>query len=74
MRQHHCHSVHEGSEVHKKTKHIDRCYHFMRNAIKTEEVFIKSTSTNKMIVDLLTKLIPTDVFKAHALNLGLRRV
>ena len=59
-------------KFHRKTKHIKRCYHFVRNAIKDKEVVIKSISTSKMITDPLTKLIRRDVFKAHATSLGLR--
>ena len=57
-----------------KTKHIKRRYHFVRNAIKTKEVAIKYISTIKMIVDPITKSIPRNAFKAHALSLELHRV
>ena len=56
-----------------KTKHINRRYHFLRNAIKEEEIAIKYVSTSRMIVDLLTKPIPRDAFKAHVMSLGLHR-
>ena len=61
-------------KFHWKTKHIKRCYHFVRDAIKTKDIAIKYISTNKMIVDPLTKPISRDVFKSHMLSLGLRRV
>jgi len=62
------------SKFYQKTKHINKRYHFMRDAIKLKEVAIKYIATNKMIVDLLTKPIPRDAFKAHSLSLELRRV
>lgn len=61
-------------KFHRKTKHIKRRYHFVRDAVKMKEVAIKYIPTNKMIADLLTKPIPRDAFKAHSLSLGLRRV
>ena len=61
-------------KFHRKTKHIKRRYHFVRDAIKTKEIAIKYIPTNKMIADPLTKPIPRDAFKAHVLNLGVRRV
>jgi len=64
----------EDPKFHRKTKHIKRHYHFVRNSIKTKKVVIKYVSTNKMIVNLLTKSIPRDAFKAHSLSLGLHRV
>jgi len=61
-------------KFYRKTKHIKGCYHFVRNAIMTKEVAIKYIPTNKMIDDLLIKLILRDAFKAYALSLRLRRV
>lgn len=61
-------------KFHRKTKHIKRRYHFVRDAIKNKEIAIKYISTHKMIADPLTKPIPRDVFKAHAMSLGLQRV
>jgi len=61
-------------KFHRKTKHIKSRYHFVRDAIKRKEVAIKYISTSKMIVDPLTQAIPTYVFKAHVMRLGLRRL
>jgi len=61
------------SKFHRKTKHIKRRYHFVRDAIKTKEITIKYIPTNKIIVDPLTKPIPRDAFKSHMLSLGLRQ-
>ncbi|XP_074271684.1 secreted RxLR effector protein 161-like [Silene latifolia] len=60
-------------KFHKKTKHIKRRYHFVRDAIKNKEIAIKYISTNKMIADPLTKPIARDVFRAHVRSLGLER-
>ena len=61
-------------KFHRKTKHIKRRYHFVRDAIKSKEIVIKYISTNKMITNPLTKPIPRDAFKSHMLSLGLHRV
>ena len=61
-------------KFHRKTKHIKRRYHFVRNAIKEKEVVIKYISTSKILADPFTKLIPKDAFKAHVKSLGLRRL
>jgi len=69
-------SVHftKDSKFHKKTKHIKRHYHFIRDSIKGKGVAIRHISTSKMIADLLTEPIVRDAFKAHAMSLGLRRL
>jgi len=61
-------------KFHRKTKHIKRRYHFVRDAIKEKEVALKYISTSKMLADPLTKPIPRDAFKAHVKSLGLRRL
>ena len=58
-------------KFYRKTKHIKRHYHFVRDAIKEKEVAIKCIL---MPADPLAKPIPTDAFKAHAMSLGLRRL
>ena len=61
-------------KFYRKSKHIKRRYHFVRNAIKLKEVVVKFLSTNKMIADPVTKSTPKYVFKAHMMSLGLCRV
>jgi len=38
-------------KFHRKTTHIKRIYHFVRDLIKKNEIVIKYISTNNMIVD-----------------------
>jgi len=61
-------------KFHRKAKHIKRHYNFVRDAAKWKEVVLKYLSTNKMIVDPLTKPTTRDVFKTHMMSLGLRIV
>jgi len=58
----------------RKSKHVKRQYHFVRDSIETKEVAIKYIPTNKKIADPLIKLIPRYSFKAHMLSLELCRV
>jgi len=60
-------------KLYRKTKHIMRRYHCVRNAIKVKEVVIKYVSVSRMIADPLTKPIPRDAFKAHVMSLSLHR-
>ena len=40
---------------HNRTKHIDIRHHFIRQAVKSNEIELKWISTEKQIADLLTK-------------------
>ena len=51
-------------KFHQKTNQMKRCYHFVRQAIKTKEIAIKYIPTKKMIGDPSTKLIPRDVISS----------
>jgi len=62
------------SKFHQNTKYIKRVYHFVWDVIKTKEIVIKYISTNKMMVDTLTKSILRDAFRSHMLSLELRKV
>jgi len=59
---------------HRKTKHIKRHCHFVRDATKGKEIAIKYISTSKMIVDPLLKAILRYAFKAYIMNLGLHKL
>ena len=59
------------SKYHGRTKHIDICYHYIRNMVR--QVTLKHISTNEMVADLLTKAIARDLFLLHVKSLGLRR-
>ena len=61
-------------KFHRRTEHIKRRSHFIRNSIKEKEVAIKYISTSRMIADPLTKPIPRDTFQAHVMSLGLHRI
>ncbi|KAJ0388685.1 hypothetical protein P43SY_010840 [Pythium insidiosum] len=53
-------------EFHKRTKHIDIRYHFVRESVETGNIELQYCSTQDMLADLLTKPI--------AATRGLRRI
>lgn len=52
-------------------KHVDICYHFIREFVEEEHVDIVYVTTDKMIVDTLTKPLGTTKFKEFKLQLGI---
>ena len=61
-------------EYHKKTKHIKKRYHYIRDTIIKKDVVLKNISTSNMVVDPLTKSIARDIFVKHVRSLGLCRM
>jgi len=49
-------------EFHKRTKHIDIKYHFIREKVVNQEIDVKHISSEKQMADLLTKALPRDRF------------
>ena len=41
--------------AHARTKHIDICYHFIRETIQDKTIELRYCPTDKMLADLLTK-------------------
>ena len=56
-----------------QSKNIDIKYLMVRDHIKRQEVIIEHISTKVMIVDSMTKGLPTKLFQDHATHLQLRR-
>ena len=59
---------------HKRTKHIDIKYHFIRDMISKKQVTVRYLSTHKMLADPLTKPIARDVFVKHVKALGMSNI
>ena len=53
---------------HKRTKHIDVRYHFVRDVIARGDVVVEKVSTHDNPADMLTKLLPLSKF-VHCLDL-----
>jgi hypothetical protein len=60
-------------EYHKRSKHIDIRYHWIRELIATKQIDIHYRPTAEMIADGLTKPLPKDSFVSfkHMLGVGM---
>lgn len=56
---------------HARTKHIDICYHFIREAVDSEVFKLIYCPTDDMVADILTKALPGWKVKGHSAALGL---
>ncbi|KAF1332324.1 Integrase catalytic core protein, partial [Globisporangium splendens] len=59
-------------EFHKRTKHIDIRYHFVREKVEDGQVVLEYCSTQEMLADLMTKPIPAAQFDALRTKLGIQ--
>lgn len=50
-------------EYHKRTKHIDIQYHFMREKYEHREIDISYVSTDQQLADIMTKALSRDIFE-----------
>jgi hypothetical protein len=58
-------------EYHKRTKHIDTQYHFIREKVERGEVAVHHISSEKQRADIFTKPIPRYNFERLRESLGL---
>lgn len=56
---------------HKRTKHIDIKYHFIREKVETNEIELKYISTDKNVADVLTKSLCKQKHNGFVKDLGL---
>ena len=56
---------------HKRTKHIDVRYHFLRDNVEKGLISMNFCATNKQIADIFTKAPSRDQFERSRLELGL---
>ncbi|KAF1328946.1 Gag-pol polyprotein, partial [Globisporangium splendens] len=59
-------------EFHKRTKHIDIRYHFVREKVEDGQVVLEYCPTQEMLADLMTKPIATAQFDALRTKLGIQ--
>ncbi|CAI5714757.1 unnamed protein product [Peronospora destructor] len=59
-------------EFHKRIKHIDIRYHFVREKVKDGQVVLDYCPTQEMLADLMTKPIPAAQFDALRTKLGIQ--
>lgn len=58
-------------EYHRRTKHIDVRYHWIRDQVDRKVIHIEYIPTKEMVADGLTKPLPVHTFKAFVNMLGL---
>lgn len=67
-----CIKVAQDSCEHKRMKHIDIKYNFIRESIGNEEVTLRYKSTTDQLADIMTKAIGRILFEKHRANLNLK--
>ena len=58
-------------EYHARTKHIDIQYHFIRELVKAEKVFLEYCPSSEMIADIMTKSLPRTTYDKHMTAMGM---
>lgn len=61
-------------EYHKRTKHIDIQYHFIREKYVSGEIDVRQVSSETQLADLFTKPLPRDTFQRLSRQIGLEAV
>jgi hypothetical protein len=59
---------------HQRTRHINRKYHFIREALQKGVIDVKFCRSEEQLADIFTKALPKDRFKQLRLNLGVKAV
>ena len=61
-------------KFHNRTKHIDVCYHFVRERVASNEIVVDYCPTQDMMADIMTKGLPKVTFEKFRNSLGIYRV
>lgn len=61
----------KNSEFHKRTKHIDIRFHFVREKVESSQVVLQYCPTQDMLADIMTKPITAPQFVALRTKLGI---
>ena len=59
---------------HARTRHIDMCYHFVREGVQNGAIILKYVASGDMIADILTKPLPKHPFEKFVIELGMKTV
>ena len=58
-------------EYHARTKHIDIQYHFIRELVSTDTIYLRFCSSTDMIADIMSKALPQPTHDKHTHCMGL---
>ena len=61
------------NKFHARTKHIDICYHFIREAVEDGKIQVEYIPTDDNVADIFTKPLAKTKFRHFVELLGLRR-
>ena len=61
-------------KYHRKTKHIDTRFNYVKDLTTQNELNIVYISTHEMLANPFTKSIPKDVFKKYMESIRLRKI
>jgi histone deacetylase 1/2 len=56
---------------HSKIKHLDNDFHFVRERVQRSDLCLEYVSTKEQTADILTKGLPSPIFRSHCINLRL---
>ena len=56
---------------HSKIKHLDNDFHFVRERVQHNDLALQYVSTTEQTADILTKGLPSPLFRTHSTNLRL---
>ena len=59
---------------HQRTRHINKKYHFIREALQEGVIDVKFCRSEEQLTDIFTKALPKDRFKKLRLDLGVKSV
>jgi len=58
-------------EYHARTKHIDIQYHYVRDLVMSEKVYLEYCPSSEMIADIMTKSLPQVTHEKHTKAMGM---
>ncbi|KAJ0589103.1 putative RNA-directed DNA polymerase [Helianthus annuus] len=63
-------SLSKNPVLHKRSKHIELRYHFMREMVEQDQIKLEHCSTHEQLADVLTKSLAREKFVFYRLQLG----
>ena len=61
----------DNQQFNNRTKHLDMCYHFVRDTLAVGEIILPYLPTADMVADVHTKPLPRDKHEKHSGTMGL---